>query len=247
MKLEGRVAIVSGAASGIARATAIQFAREGAVVMAVDRDEEGVEETVAMINLAGGQAEFSIVDVSKSAEVQAAVRSTLDRFGDLHILFNGAGILAYGTVLETTEDAWDRMMAINLKGAFLCTRAASKVMAKQRYGRIINIASIVGQMGNAGQANYCASKAGLIGLTKSLAKELATKGILVNCVTPAAANTELFLQMTQEHIDYMRSKIPMNRFVEPHEIAATVCWLASEDCSFSTGAVFDISGGRATY
>jgi len=148
---------------------------------------------------------------------------------------------------EVSDEEWGRVFAVNANGTFFFCRAASRVMVERGYGRIVNVASIAGKEGNPTSSHYSASKAGLIGLTKSLGKELATKNILVNCVTPAAASTEIFTQMKPEHIEYMRSKIPMGRLVEVDEIAALVCWLASGDCSFSTGAVFDISGGRATY
>jgi 3-oxoacyl-[acyl-carrier protein] reductase len=144
-------------------------------------------------------------------------------------------------------DTWRRVIEVNLVGPYLACRAIVPLMLKNAYGRIVNVASIAAKEGNPNASHYSASKAGLVGFTKALGKELATKNILVNCVTPAAAKTEIFTQMRQEHIDYMLSKIPMGRFAEPHEVAATICWLASAECSFATGAVFDISGGRATY
>jgi 3-oxoacyl-[acyl-carrier protein] reductase len=169
-------------------------------------------------------------------------------FGKIDILVNNAGVTGGNAPLwELAPDVWRQVIDVNLIGPYLTCRAVAPHMIAAGYGRIVNIASIAGKEGNPNASHYSASKAGLIALTKSLAKELATKGVLVNCITPAAAKTEMFAQMTQQHIDYMLSKIPMNRFVAVDEIAAMVAWLASEECSFSTGAVFDISGGRAVY
>ena len=166
----------------------------------------------------------------------------------IDILVNNAGIAGgNGPTWELDPDVWRRVIDVNLTGAFLTARAVVPHMLSSGYGRIVNVSSIAGKEGNPNASHYSASKAGLIGLTKSLAKELATRNILVNCITPAAAKTDIFAQMKQEHLDYMLSRIPMGRFVEVDEIAGLICWLASEDCSFSTGAVFDISGGRATY
>jgi len=195
-----------------------------------------------------GAVDTAGLDLTEADKVQGATDATVARFGKIDILVNNAGITGGNAVTwELEPSAWRRVIDVNLVGPFLASRAVVPVMLRQGYGRIVNVASVAGKEGNPNASHYSASKAGLIGLTKSLGKELATRGILVNCVTPAAAHTDLFAQMTQEHIDYMRSKIPMNRFVEPQEVAAVVCWLASEECSFSTGAVFDISGGRATY
>jgi 3-oxoacyl-[acyl-carrier protein] reductase len=188
------------------------------------------------------------VDVAREDAVSTATHETAAAHGTIDILINNAGITGGNAVTwELSPDVWRRVLEVNLVGPFLTCRAIVPVMLANGYGRIVNVASVAGKEGNPTASHYSASKAGLIGLTKSLGKELATKNILVNCVTPAAAKTELFAQMKQEHIDYMLAKIPMNRFVEPAEVAATICWLASEDCSFATGAVFDISGGRATY
>jgi 3-oxoacyl-[acyl-carrier protein] reductase len=180
--------------------------------------------------------------------VQAATRETLDRHGKVDILVNNAGITG-GTALawELDPQMWKEVVDVNLIAPYYTCRSVIPHMIEQGYGRIVNIASIAGKEGNPNASHYSASKAGLIGLTKSLGKELADKGVLVNAVTPAVARTEMFESMTQAHIDYMLSKIPMARFVNVEEVAAMVCWLSSEDCSFSTGAVFDISGGRGTY
>lgn len=188
------------------------------------------------------------MELTSNDAVQDAVQATLGRFGKIDILVNNAGITGgNGLTWELAPDIWRRVIDVNLIAPFLACRAVVPEMLKRGYGRIVNVASVAGKEGNPNASHYSASKAGLIGLTKSLGKELATQGILVNCITPAAAGTELFRQMKQEHIDYMLAKIPMKRFVEPSEIAAMICWLASEECSFTTGATFDISGGRATY
>jgi 3-oxoacyl-[acyl-carrier protein] reductase len=184
------------------------------------------------------------VDVSDAASIDSALK----KIGKVDVLVNNAGIAGKNVpTVDYPIEEWERVLRTNLTSQFLCCRAVAPTMVKAKYGRIVNIASIAGKEGNPNAVAYSASKAGVISLTKSLGKELAQAGVLVNCVTPAAAKTAIFDQMTKQHIDYMLSKIPMNRFVEVDEIAALVCWLASEDCSFSTGGVFDISGGRATY
>ena len=180
--------------------------------------------------------------------VEAAVKDALGALGKIDVLVNNAGIAgANKPTVDYPIEEWERVLRVNLTSQFLCCRAIAPHMVKSRYGRIVNIASIAGKEGNPNAVAYSASKAGVIALTKSLGKELAQTGVLVNCVTPAAAKTAIFDQMTEQHIQYMLAKIPMNRFVNVEEIAALTCWLASEECSFSTGAVFDISGGRATY
>ncbi len=188
------------------------------------------------------------VDVSDFPSVEKARDATIKDFGKIDILVNNAGVAgANATVWDTTVDEWRRVMRINLDGPFVCSKAIVPHMIKQKYGRIVNIASIAGKEGNPNAAHYSASKAGVIALTKSLGKELASFNIAVNAVTPAAAKTAIFDQITQQHIDFMLSKIPRARFVKVEEVAALVAWMASEDNSFTTGAVFDISGGRATY
>jgi 2-dehydro-3-deoxy-L-rhamnonate dehydrogenase (NAD+) len=240
-----RVAVVTGGAQGIGRAIAERLARGGATVWLWDRDIALAKTTAAELGSIG-EVIAALVDVTDLAQVKAAARS-IDG-GRIDILVNNAGIS--GANMPTWDyppEEWARVLAINLTGVFNCCHAVVPMMIAQNYGRIVNIASIAGKEGNPNASHYSASKAGLIGLTKSLAKELATRNVLVNCVTPAAAKTDLFDQMTRAQIDYMLSKIPMNRFVTIEEIAALVAWLSSQDCSFSTGAVFDISGGRATY
>ncbi|HEV7718301.1 MAG TPA: SDR family NAD(P)-dependent oxidoreductase, partial [Arsenicitalea sp.] len=208
-------------------------------------DQPFAEKTAKQI----GSAVTAIkVDVSDLPAVEQARDATLAAFGKIDILVNNAGIAGVNkTVWDTDLDEWRKVLRINLDGPFICCKAIAPAMIAQGYGRIVNIASIAGKEGNPNAAHYSASKAGLIALTKSLGKELAQHDILVNAVTPAAAKTAIFDQMTQQHIDFMLAKIPKGRFVLVEELAAMVAWLASEDCAFSTGAVFDISGGRATY
>jgi 3-oxoacyl-[acyl-carrier protein] reductase len=247
LDLKDRVAIVTGGARGIGYAVAERVLQSGGAVSIWDRDRKRLEEAAATLSTLGNVA-FSSVELTSDDDVQSALRTTLARFGKVDILVNNAGITGgNGPTWELAPDVWRRVIEVNLIAPFLLCRAVVPAMLNGGYGRIVNIASIAGKEGNPNASHYSASKAGLIGLTKSLAKELATKHISVNCVTPAAARTEIFEQMKQEHIDYMLSKIPMNRFAEPRELAALVCWLASEECSFSTGAIFDASGGRATY
>ena len=243
--LNGRCAVVTGGAQGFGRAITERFVSSGAKVAIWDFDQALAERTAKEI---GASVSAYKVDVSDLAAVEKARDATLAAFGKIDIFVNNAGIAGVNkTVWETDLDEWRKVLRINLDGPFICCKAIAPSMVKQKYGRIVNIASIAGKEGNPNAAHYSASKAGLIALTKSLGKELAQHNIMVNAVTPAAAKTAIFDQLTQQHIDFMLSKIPKNRFVLVEELAAMVAWLASEDCSFSTGAVFDISGGRATY
>ena len=222
----GRTAIVTGGAQGIGAAIVRRLEHSGAKVVVWDLD---------------GSPKVDVTD-------PAAIQNALAKIDRVDVLVNNAGIA--GKNMPTVDypiEEWERVLRVNLTSQFLCCRAVAPRMVKAGYGRIVNIASVAGKEGNPNAVAYSASKAGVISLTKSLGKELARNGVLVNCVTPAAAKTAIFDQMTQSHIDYMLAKIPMGRFVEVDEIASLVCWLASEDCAFSTGAVFDISGGRATY
>src|SRR5579864_5997071 len=243
--LKGRCAVVTGGAQGFGRAITERFVASGAKVAIWDHDLPLAEKTAREIG--AGVTAFK-VDVSDLAAVEQTRDATLKAFGKIDILVNNAGIAGINrTVWETDLEEWRKVLRINLDGPFICCKAIVPVMIKQDYGRIVNIASIAGKEGNPNASHYSASKAGLIALTKSLGKELAAYNIMVNAIAPAAARTGMFLQMTQQHIDYMRSKIPMDRLVEVEELAALIAWLGSEECSFSTGAVFDISGGRATY
>jgi 3-oxoacyl-[acyl-carrier protein] reductase len=247
LDLKGRVAVVTGGARGIGYAIAQRMLASGASVALWDVDESalgGASGTLA----AQGPVATHRVDVTDEGQVSAATAGALQRFGRIDILVNNAGITGgNGLAWELDPQVWRRVIDVNLVGPYMTCRHIVPVMLQHGYGRIVNVASIAGKDGNPQASHYSASKAGLIGFTKSLGKELATRGIAVNCVTPAAAKTDIFAQMSAQHIEYMLAKIPMNRFVEPREIAALVCWLASEECSFSTGAVFDVSGGRATY
>jgi 3-oxoacyl-[acyl-carrier protein] reductase len=222
----GRNAIVTGGMQGIGAAIAKRLRESGAKVVVWDLD---------------GSPKVDVSDPS-------SIANALNNPGKIDVLVNNAGIAGKNVpTVDYPIDEWQRVLRVNLTSQFLCCRAVAPHMVKAGYGRIVNIASVAGKEGNPNAVAYSASKAGVISLTKTLGKELAQTGVLVNCVTPAAAKTAIFDQMTQSHIQYMLSKIPMNRFVNVDEIASLACWLASEDCSFSTGAVFDISGGRATY
>ena len=243
--LAGRFAVVTGGAQGIGRAIVERFLDSGAAVAIWDRDKALAEKTATELK---GRLAAIACDVTDLKDVERARDDTVKAFGRIDILVNNAGIA--GPNLKTWEYPpadWAQVMRVNLDGPFIVCKAIVPAMLKQKYGRIVNIASIAGKEGNPNASHYSASKAGLIALTKSLGKELAAHDILVNAVTPAAAKTAIFDQMTQQHIDFMLSKIPKGRFVLVEELAAMVSWLASEDCAFSTGAVFDISGGRATY
>ena len=243
--LAQRCAVITGGAQGIGRATTERFVASGAKVAIWDLDHALAEKTAKAV---GGGTLAVAVDVTDYASVEKAREATLKAFGRIDILVNNAGIAgANATTWDTTVEEWRKVMRINLDGPFLCCKAIAPQMIKQGYGRIVNIASIAGKEGNPNAAHYSASKAGVIALTKSLGKELAGHDIAVNCITPAAAKTAIFDQITKAHIDFMLSKIPRGRFVTVEEIAALIAWVASADNSFTTGAVFDISGGRATY
>jgi 3-oxoacyl-[acyl-carrier protein] reductase len=226
LDFKGRTAVVTGGAQGIGAAIVKRLKASGAEVVVWDLD---------------GSPKVDVTDIS-------SIENALKRLPRVDVLVNNAGVAGENvpTINYRTEE-WERVLRINLTSQFLTCRAVAPLMVKAKYGRIVNIASIAGKEGNPNAVAYSASKAGVISLTKSLGKELAKDGVMVNCVTPAAAKTAIFDQMTESHIQYMLSKIPMGRFVEVDEVASLVCWLASEDCSFSTGGVFDISGGRATY
>ena len=245
--LNGRVAVITGGAQGIGYAAAERMLKSGASVALWDIDAARVQAAERALG-ALGKVSASIVELSVQADVEAATQEAIKTHGRLDILVNNAGITGgNGVTWELDPAVWRQVIEVNLVAPFLTCRAVVPQMLKQGYGRIVNIASIAGKEGNPNASHYSASKAGLIALTKSLAKELATKGVVVNAVTPAAAKTAIFDSMTEQHIAFMLSKIPMARFLQVDEAAAMIAWLASEECSFSTGAVFDLSGGRATY
>jgi 3-oxoacyl-[acyl-carrier protein] reductase len=245
--LAGRAAVVTGGAQGIGRAIVERLLASGAAVAIWDRDQKFAEKTAAELKGQGRVVAFA-ADVTDVRAVEKARDATLAALERIDILINNAGISGPNRpTWEYPVEAWREVLAINLDGPFHCCRAVAPGMIAQNYGRIVNVASIAGKEGNPNAPAYSASKAGLIALTKSLGKELAGYDIAVNCVTPAAAKTAIFAQMTEQHINYMLSRIPRGRFVLVEEIAATVAFAASAECSFTTGAVFDLSGGRATY
>ncbi len=245
MTLEGKTALVTGAARGIGLAIVTRLVRDGARVALVDLDRAGVE---AAAKPFGGEALALAADVTRTADVERAVRAVTERWGRLDVAVNNAGITGGSKLTwETTDEEWHRVLAVDLTAVFLVSRAAVRVMLGQGSGRIVNIASVAGKEGNPTLAPYSTAKAGVIGFTKALAKEVATKGILVNAIAPAMIETDMVRQMSAETVDMLRAKIPMGRIGRPEEVAALVAWLASDECSFSTGAVYDISGGRATY
>jgi 2-dehydro-3-deoxy-L-rhamnonate dehydrogenase (NAD+) len=245
--LKGRVAVITGGAQGIGYAAAERMLQSGASVVLWDIDAARLEPARNTLSKVG-IVSSAVVELTDEAGVAAATAEAVARHGRIDILVNNAGITGgNGSTWELAPDMWRRVIDVNLVGPYLTCRAVVPQMLKQAYGRIVNIASVAGKEGNPNASHYSASKAGLIALTKSLAKELATKGVLVNAVSPAAAKTAIFDSMTEQHITFMLSKIPMARFLEVGEAAAMIAWLASEECSFSTGAVFDLSGGRATY
>jgi 2-dehydro-3-deoxy-L-rhamnonate dehydrogenase (NAD+) len=245
--LSGRHAVITGGAQGIGLAVARRLLASGASVSLWDRDGTAMDEALALLESAGA-ASSERIDVSDWASVASAAQGTVGKHGRIDILVASAGIAGPNhTLWEYPVDAWTQVINVNLTGVFHCCRAVLPHMLRQNYGRIVNIASIAGKEGNPSASAYSASKAGVIALTKSLGKETATKNISVNCITPAAAKTRIFDQLSQEFIDYMLARIPRGRFLELDEISAMVAWLVSEENSFTTGAVFDLSGGRATY
>jgi 3-oxoacyl-[acyl-carrier protein] reductase len=244
-RFKNRVAVITGGASGVGLEIATRIVAEGGKVSLWDRDAETLAKAAASI---GNDSHTVEVDVTDSAKLARAAETVYARFGRIDILVASAGITGPTVKLwEFPVEEWRRVIDIDLNGVFNSCRAVVPFMLKNDYGRIVNISSVAGKEGNPNASAYSTAKAGVIGLTKSLGKELAATGIRANCVTPAAFTSPILAQMPQSHIDYMKSKIPIGRLGEASEVAALVCWLASEECSFSTGATFDISGGRSTY
>jgi 3-oxoacyl-[acyl-carrier protein] reductase len=244
LDFNGRTAVITGGAAGIGLAIAQRLVDSGGRVSLWDRDAAALEQARSAL----GGADTRVVDVADPASVEAAAQASAIALERIDALVCSAGITGPNTTTwDYPVDAWRQVIDVNLNGVFLCNRSVVPLMLRQDYGRIVNIASVAGKEGNPNAPAYSASKAAVIGLTKSLGKELAKTGIRVNCITPAAVKTAIFDQMTQAHIDFMLAKIPLARFGTVEEIAALVAWLCTEECSFSTGAVFDLSGGRATY
>ena len=244
--LENRVAIVTGGAQGFGFSITERFIQSGAKVIIWDIDENECKKAISKLN--SENCLFEIVDVRQIKDIQSKLEEIKKKFGKIDIFINNAGISGKNTsVIDYPIEEWNKVIDLNLNAVFYCCKSVVPFMIKKKYGRIVNIASIAGKEGNPNASAYSSSKAGVIGLTKSLGKELAQYNIAVNCVTPAVAKTRIFNQMTDEHINYMLSKIPRNRFAKVEELASLVAWLVSEENSFATGAVYDLSGGRATY
>ena len=246
--LEGKRAVITGGAQGIGYAIAERFVASGAAVALWDMDKDLTAKSVSKLSATGGKAFGFTVDVTDPTAVESATAQAKDAMGGIDILVCNAGIAGPAVpVLEYPVAEWNKVINLDLNAVFYCCKAVAPLMVAQNYGRIVNIASIAGKEGNPNASGYSAAKAGVIGFTKSLGKELAKHDIAVNCITPAAARTAIFDQITQQHIDFMLSKIPRERFVLVEEIAAMAAWLSSAENSFTTAGVFDISGGRATY
>ena len=244
--LNNRVAIVTGGAQGFGLAITERFIQSGAKVIIWDIDED--EAKKALDKVKSENLTYQIIDVSNFEKIKQQLENVENSHGKIDIFINNAGLAGMNTtVADYPIEEWNKVINLNLNAVFYCCKAVVPFMKKNNYGRIVNIASIAGKEGNPNASAYSTSKAGVIGLTKSLGKELAQNNIAVNCVTPAAARTRIFDQMTEEHINYMLSKIPRNKFAKVEELASLVAWLSSEENSFSTAAVFDLSGGRATY
>ena len=243
LSLEGKVALITGGARGIGKELALRFAKEGSDIAICDVNMELLEQTAEEIRGMDKDVLVFKADVTSSTEVQNMLDKILDKFKKLDILINNAGITRDSLILRMPEEDWDRVIAVNLKGSFVCTKAAAKVMLKQRFGKIVNLASIIGIMGNIGQANYSASKAGIIGLTKSVAKELAPRGVCVNAIAPGFIKTEMTAKLPEDIQKKMLSVIPLGRFGEPKDVADLALFLSSESSSYITGQVIQIDGG----
>ncbi len=240
---KGKVAVITGASRGIGRSIALALAAQGATIVAMDMDQAATDAVVAELAAAGTQALAVVGNVTVTADVERMIDAAIEAYGRVDILINNAGITRDGLLMRMKDEEWDAVLSVNLKGAFLCTRAAFKVMSKQRYGRIINIASVVGQMGNVGQANYCASKAGLIGLTKSNAREMAKRSITVNAVAPGFIATAMTDALSDKVKAELTSQIPLERLGSAEDIANAVTFLASEASGYITGHVLSVNGG----
>jgi 3-oxoacyl-[acyl-carrier protein] reductase len=243
MRLKDKVAIVTGGARGIGRAIALAFAQEGADIAVADVNLEEAQKTAKDIEAIGRQALAVVMDVTDPVKVDEAVNKILDKFGKVDILVNNAGITKDNLLLRMSDADWDAVIKVNLKGTFNCTKAVSRPMVKQRYGKIVNIASIIGLIGNPGQANYSASKAGIIALTKTAAKELASRNINVNAVAPGFIQTEMTAKLSEDLKEKMKQVIPMDKFGTPEDVAAVCVFLASEDSSYITGQTIVVDGG----
>jgi 3-oxoacyl-[acyl-carrier protein] reductase len=242
-RFEGRIALVTGASRGIGAAIAKRLAAEGATVIAAARTVDALEAVVSDIRAAGGNATASPLDLADPGSIEAAAKAAIAAHGEVHVLVNNAGVTEDTLILRMSRDAWDKVLSTNLTGVFLLTQAIVKSMVRKRYGRIVNVTSVVGLMGNAGQANYAASKAGLIGLTKSVARELASRNITCNAVAPGFIATAMTDRMTDEAKAKLSGEIPLERLGTPDDIAAAVAFLASEEASYVTGTVLNVSGG----
>ncbi len=243
MKLEGRVALVTGASQGIGHACALALAREGASVAVAARNQQKLEELVSQITTAGGKAAAFVIDVAEEEQVKSGIKSALTQFGKIDILVNNAGITRDQLVMRLKRADWDAVLNTNLTAAYLCIQQVIGSMLKQRWGRIINITSVFGQMGQAGQANYAASKAGLIGLTMAMAREVASRNITCNAVAPGFIETSMTAVLSEEFKQNAVKAIPLGRVGKPDDIASAVCFLASEDASYITGHVLNVNGG----
>lgn len=240
---KGKVAVITGASRGIGKSIAVALAAQGAIIVAMDMDQTATDAVVAELQASGAQALAVVGNVTVAADVDKMIDAAVEAFGRVDILVNNAGITRDGLLMRMKDEDWDAVLSVNLKGAFLCTRSAFKVMSKQRYGRIINIASVVGQMGNAGQANYCASKAGLIGLTKSNAREMAKRNVTVNAVAPGFIATAMTDALPEKVREELASQIPLERLGSADDIANAVLFLASETSGYITGHVLSVNGG----
>jgi 3-oxoacyl-[acyl-carrier protein] reductase len=242
-RFDGKIALVTGASRGIGESIARRLASEGATVLAAARSADALARVVSQIEAAGGKASALVLDLGDAASIDAAVKAALAAHGEIHVLVNNAGVTEDGLILRMGRDAWDRVLGTNLTGVFLLTQAVIKGMVRKRYGRIVNVTSVVGLMGNAGQANYAASKAGLVGLTKSVARELASRNITCNAVAPGFIATAMTDKMTDAAREGLSGQIPLERLGTPDDVAAAVAFLASDEASYITGTVVNVSGG----